>query len=49
MTLDPVANLINIESYLTGKYPYYDPRGVIYERKMFIRLATGVPHKVLRQ
>ena len=21
--------------------PYYDPRVVIYERKMFIRLATG--------
>ena len=31
---------MTLESYLTGKYPYYDPRVVIYERKMFIRLAT---------
>ena len=21
----------------------YDPKGVIYERKLFIRLATGLP------
>ena len=33
---------MTLESYLTGKYPYYDPRVVIYEHKMFIRLATGV-------
>ena len=33
---------MSLESYLTGNSPYYDPRGVIYERKMFLRLAIGV-------
>ena len=27
--------------------PYYDPRVVIFKRKMFIRLATEVNHLVL--
>ena len=33
------------ESYLTGKY---EPRVVIYERKMFIRLATDWRLRTLR-
>ena len=32
---------MTLESYLTENTPYYDPRVVIYERKMFIRLTTG--------
>ena len=31
---------MTLESCLTGNAPYYDPRVVIYECKMFIRLAT---------
>ena len=33
--------MMTLELYQTGKYSNYDPRVVIYERKMFIRLATG--------
>ena len=32
---------MTLESYLTGNTPYYDPLVVIYEHKMFIRLATA--------
>ena len=47
----PVVNLIKyltIVIYdsrvvLTRNCPYYDSRVVIYDRKMFIRLATGAP------
>ena len=34
--------LVNYDSRVAPENtPYYDPRVVIYERKMFIRLATG--------
>ena len=29
-----------LESYWQQIFPYYDPRVVIYDRKLFIRLAT---------
>ena len=32
---------------MTLNTPYYDPRVVIYERKCFIRLATGFSFKRL--
>ena len=33
---------MTLELYLTGNTPYYDPRVIIYEHKMIIRLATGL-------
>ena len=32
---------MTLESYWLENCPYYDPRVVIYDRKMFMRLATG--------
>ena len=50
MTSAPVVNLIKHSSIviydsrviLKRKLPYYDSRVIIYARKMFIRLTTGV-------
>ena len=36
--------IVNYDSRLENT-PYYDPRVVIYDRKMFIRLATDVKIK----
>ena len=33
-----------LELYWLQICPYYDPSVVIYDRKLFIRLATGLEH-----
>ena len=43
------STIINYDSRVVPDWkipPYYDPRVVIYERKMFIILATGLHHAV---
>ena len=38
---------MTLESYWLQICPYYEPSVVIYDRKMFIRLATGISTIVL--